>query len=324
MKKIVPFLIFPVLIFLAGCASQISREDLALEYYSLGNAYFDLEQYDKSRDYYLRAIELDESLFGVNYNLARIYIETENYEDAVDVLTDLLKRDPENGIVLKTLAYAEFRAGDPEKALSIYNNYLDTVENDCEALFNIALIHRETGNAEEAVEQLKTVKEQCPNIKRTNLHLGMLLLESGNIQEGVVYLEEYVKQDKVEQETLFLLAEAYEDIEYYSKALEVYRKLLQQEQTKGRAAFRTAVIYLTAADEPESGIENLETALDAGFRDREAVTELLEQEDLTARDEVIALFEEYELYRADGGEEDAGDEQDSEAEPGEEIPQEDE
>ncbi|MFP4443430.1 MAG: tetratricopeptide repeat protein [Spirochaetia bacterium] len=322
MKK-TAVLFIPILILAAACVSQISREDLALEYYSLGNAYFDLGKYDKSRDYYLRALELDESLSGVNYNLARIYIETQNYTDAVAVLNNLLVRDPENGIVLKTLAYAEFRAGNPEKALSIYNNYLGTVENDCEVLFNIALIHRETDDKEKAIEVFKQVNEQCPDLKKTDLHLGVLLLEAGDIQEGVVYLEEYVKQDKVEQGTLFLLAEAYEDIEYYSKALEVYRKLLQEEQTRGKAAFRTAVIYLTAAEEPEPGLENLETAINSGFRDLEAIKELLARDDLTAREEVAALLDEYDLYQPDGEEEAVEEENVPDEESEEETPLED-
>ena len=74
----------------SGCTSQVQQKDLATEFFNLGNAYFELQKYDKAIEYYMQAIELDDTLIKANYNLARVYIEKNDFNKAQEILRAII------------------------------------------------------------------------------------------------------------------------------------------------------------------------------------------------------------------------------------------
>ena len=60
---------------LSACVSQAAREELAQEYYNLGNAFYEIRSYDRAIDYYTLAISHDPGLLNAHYNLSLALIK---------------------------------------------------------------------------------------------------------------------------------------------------------------------------------------------------------------------------------------------------------
>jgi hypothetical protein len=92
----------------------------------------------------------------------------------------------------------------------------------------------------------------------------------------------------------------YAEDQLYTQALAAYNAALDSVDPDSQAAsaaspgllYKKALIYLTVIEDGPGGLELLTQALDAGFTDREALTQLLHHPDLTNPAPVRALFTE--------------------------------
>lgn len=287
---------------LLSCQSYVPRDELAQEYYNLGNAYFGLERYDQATDYYRRALELSPELDRANYNLARALVATERYADAIALLQELRRADRDNVRLTETLAYAELQAGNRERAVSLYETVLELSPYRVTALYNLGVMARRSGDLERAAELLGRAQEAAPDDLDVLFHLGLSLLVLGEEDRGVAALERFTEESAEPAiDRLSAIAEAYEEARFYSRALMLYETILERDESRPSALFGLARIRLTAAEQPEEGLTALEEAISAGFSDRDAAAALLQREDLRERDAVRTLLEEAELLPAEEG-----------------------
>ena len=80
-------------VLLAGCVTSESGKQIALDYYNIGNAFFDLGQYDKAVQYYQNALRADPGMVKADYNLALTLVRMKRSAEAVTVLLKLLAAD---------------------------------------------------------------------------------------------------------------------------------------------------------------------------------------------------------------------------------------
>ena len=133
-------LLFTVVLIFWGCVSTIGREELAREYYNLGNAYFEIGKFQKAISYYRKAFGYDNTLKSSSYNLALAYIKTGELQKAIDILKNLLEEDPENLKVLEALSYAYHLNGDDESSITVLDQILRLSPENTDALNNKGII----------------------------------------------------------------------------------------------------------------------------------------------------------------------------------------
>lgn len=292
----------------AGCRSYVRRVDLAEEYYNLGNAFYELEDYDRAASYYREALALEPDLAPATFNLARAYIEAGDSAEAIPVLEELRSGDEANVLVLESLAYAYFEQERYEDAARLYDEVLAESPYRPSALYSAALVHRYLENTDRAAELLERAWEANPDDIDVLFHYGSVLHAAGEGEAAVSTLAEYVERAPPEQtDRLLRVARIYADERYFARALAVYEEIRADEPDNARALFGEAELQLTAVEEPSAGIENLSEALEAGFDDEERAAALLERENLLSRTRVTSLLVEYGLVEPDDGPEEAAD-----------------
>lgn len=303
-----------LLVALAGCQSYVRRVDLAEEYFNLGNAFYELEDYERAADYYQQALDLEPELAPASFNLARAYIESGDYAEAVAILEELRGGDEDNVLVLESLAYAHSQQGRYERAATRYEEVLATSPYRVSALYSAALVYGRLEETERARELLERAWDANPNDADVLFHYGRVLHEAGESEEAVSVLSDYVDAAPAEQaDRLNEAARIYADERYFARAVSVYDRILARDETNPEALFGIAVLQLTAIEDAASGVENLTAALEAGFSEEERAVALLEREDLLSRTQVAGLFVDYGLIEPDegadaaqGGEQDDG------------------
>ena len=295
MKKLLLF-IFPLslllTLFLFSCAGTMSARELAREYYNLGNAYYELEEYGKAVDFLTKAFELDGDFRKAGFNLALALIKDDQPERAGMILKDLLKADPENQGILEVLAYAFHVQGKDEQAIEVYRQILSEIPEEKNARYNLGILFWEVGEKEDALKQFQKLMEISPEDFENLFNLGKLYLELDRPAEAVSILEQYLQEKPDDTGAYLLLAGAYRTLKQFDRSLEAYSSVLALDENLGEAWYYSAWILLTEIEDPNKGLTALVQALDYGYKDPEKLAALLESPRLLERAAVESLLEE--------------------------------
>ena len=276
-----------------GCTRYVRIDDLAEEYYNLGNAFYELENYEEAESYYLRALELDPELERAGFNLARALAEQERYAEALALLEDLLPADPDNLQVIEALAYVEYSRGNVDAAISGYERVLELSPFRGDVLYNLGTLFLEEGEEVEARSYLARAYEVAPADPDVLNAYAEALFRTGSNEEGLSVLDDLREIGNLPEGYLRNAARRYAEAEYYADSLVLYDRLLATAPEDPRALFEKARILLTAAEEGDAGLAALEGALEAGFADAAEAGALLEEPSLIRSEEVRELFDEY-------------------------------
>ncbi|TVR70509.1 MAG: tetratricopeptide repeat protein [Spirochaetaceae bacterium] len=278
---------------LLGCATPIERRELAQEYFNLGNAYFELQDYERSYLYYRRAIDLSDDIPAAGFNLARLHLERSEHEAALEVLERLLERDPENALVLETRAYAFYLHGDADRARREYRGLLDRPSVRRRVAFNLGLLEMNEGRYDEAVSVLEEYLEFVEDDREYRWLLAEVYYRAGQEEEALNELEYYRSLAGVDPKPLSALAVRYVDWEYFLLALDVLDLLSPEVLREPEPAWAQAQALLRGSGEFEPGMEALERALRGGFDDGEAIHRLLPHLREDERTLLLELVAEY-------------------------------
>jgi tetratricopeptide (TPR) repeat protein len=285
-----PAAFFVMTALLAGCATGPSYKDIAAEYYNVGNAYFDIGQFDKAAKFYSDAMRLDPSLTLARYNLALTLIQAQKYQDGEKLLIDLLAGDPQNTTVLATLGWAYHAEGKDEEALARYDRILEISPENQNALYNSALLLWKMDHKDQAVDRYKKLLAIAPDNEDALYGIGSLLLSLDDPQTAIEYLNRYLQHKPDDADAQLLLADGYERLKKYSQALEAYDKITTSNSKEPRAWFGKARLLLTVIEDPDKGLNALNQALQLGFHDMDAIKTLLDSPQLQSRDDIEAAL----------------------------------
>ena len=108
-------------------------------------------------------------------------------------------------------------------------------------------------------------------------------------------LSRYVEKKPDDMDAWYLIAAAAERLQKYSRALEAYDKIIAIDPKQANAWFGEARLLLTVVEDPQKGLDALDKALSAGFKDKDAVKALLASPQLLEKAKVEEAFKEHDL-----------------------------
>jgi tetratricopeptide (TPR) repeat protein len=279
----------------AACASSPEAEDLAVDFYNLGNAYFDQGDYAKAGEMYTRALNLDPSLAKGEYNWSRALIETGEYDQALAILDELLTQDPQNLILLRAKAYALYLQGEVEPAIETYQGILEIDPGDANSAYNLGIILEDQERLSEAVRWMEAYRQLGDEAKVLD-KLGRLYAQLGdqpNAREIWLLMDEKGAAGYDEYFGLGDLSVQEEDwglaVDYFEKA---FPKAGDRREELAQLLFDTGVIYIREIINLEKAQEMFGRALSTGFSDGQQVASLLQDNELLLEEELLNFFKE--------------------------------
>lgn len=302
-----------------SCATPVERSELSQEYFNLGNAYFELQDYERSFRYYQRAIALSDEIPAAGYNLARLHMERSENRAALDVLDRLLETDPSNTMVLETRAYLLFQMGRISIAREEYQSLLERPSPRHRIAYNLGLIEMSQERYDAAADVLEAHLASAEDDREYRWLLAEAYFRGDREDEALAELEQYRILAGTRAELLARLAVRYADWEYFLPSLEVFDMLEPDIPDDVDVFWAYARALLRGGDEFAPGRHAFERALQRGFSDAEAIDELLEH---LREDEQEVLRELVELHQLDGTD-DADDDQEDPEDPSEDETEDD-
>lgn len=266
--------------FLSGCASV--PDEISSEYYNIGNAYFDVKDYEAAADYYVKALHENHPMVNrIRYNLGIAYTESGRVKLGVEQFQVLLSEDPDNLVVLQSLAYAYYLFGDDDSSLAVYDRILGVFPYEETALYNKAFILLGLDRAEEAEVLLETLYEVEPSSEVAVL-LGDLYKENGENDDFVIIYEEALLADAENSRIMEGLADYHLEEKAYLKSIVYIDRLVELESYSGKSEFlfKKAEILFFELDDYQGGFDAFVKAVDLGFDDEERIREMIGREEL--------------------------------------------
>jgi tetratricopeptide (TPR) repeat protein len=234
----------------AGAASNASTPETPTEakadaYYNYGMAHLYAEQaaryggrreyVNKAIDYYKKAMELDPADSLVGEELAEFYLRSGSAEKAVDLANSLIAKNPNDAGAHKILARMYAAQLDPEQgkvdqtalknAIEHYQKAADIDPKDAESLSSLAHLYRVARNDAAAEKAFKAVLALDAGDDDALVGLAELYAGHGDFKSAIALLEPVSGED-ADNNTLQILAELYEDSRDFSKAADIWKRLL--------------------------------------------------------------------------------------------------
>ena len=284
------------LLLCAGCATDVSRAQLAAEYFHLGTGYLELGEPQQAADYFQRGLELQPDADDTRFNLAVALLELGAANAASGHLAVLLAADPGNVRVLELQAISDERRGRLGDALATYRRLLQVQPEHAAARYNAAILLWALGELPAAAEELRTLLRFAPDDHQARYRLGALLAQTGPPEEAARVLGEYLEAVPDDADALATLAQVERQRGRYETALEAYGSAAELlpagDGRQAELAFERAWILLAALEDHGAGLAALTLALENGYRDLDRLTELLLEERLVRRGAVLDLITE--------------------------------
>ncbi len=265
------YILFIVL--LSSCVTNQPDNKLADLYFNLGDAYFRLEEYNKSIAAYNSAILYTKNNRTIKYNLARVYIENGQKAEALQITDELLKEDPDNGLLLELKGYILLSSGHLDEALVPYLKILEMAPGHANALFNCSLIYSKMEDYSSALEYLEKYYEKTDKNADAYIRLADAAGKADDSEKRISYLKEASALNS--KDATLTLAEYYYREGDYLSSLEFYEKLLSMPDYEFTWNFELAWIYLFSVEDIVKGIEYLDLAVKSGKADLKLIEDHL-------------------------------------------------
>jgi tetratricopeptide (TPR) repeat protein len=208
-----------------------------------------------------------------------IYRVKGEYDKAIEILNAGLKLDPENPRILRSYADVLFFSGKSDEALEKYGKVIENEPENVDVLFNIATIRFNAKEYDSAIETFQKLVAIDPTLKDAYFNMGnAFLLKSISIDESLDSLRdesgEFLKDeasqarikdlaqgrshvlgsaqaafekttelDSTDMEAQSRLAEIYQELKDFDKALVVLENLVAHDSTDCKAWQQLAYIY---------------------------------------------------------------------------------
>ncbi|MGO9411662.1 MAG: tetratricopeptide repeat protein [Spirochaetia bacterium] len=284
-----------VALLFAACVTSESAKQIASDYYNIGNAFFDLGQYEKAVTYYQDALRADPGMVKADYNLALTLVRMKRIDEAVVILKRLLTDDQKNTTLMAALGWAYHQQGKDKEALDEYNAVLALSPADQNALYNSGIILWKLTKKDDALQRFRQVLSIAPDDTDALFAAGSILLSLDQPKDSADMLSRYVEKKPNDVDAWYLIAGAAERQLKYSRALEAYDKVIAIDPKQANAWFGEARLLLTVVEDPQKGLDSLTSALAAGFKDKDAVKALLVSPQLLEKDKVEQALKEHDL-----------------------------
>lgn len=164
---------------------------------SIGDIYYDKEDYANAEVYFKEAIKIDQNLIEAYWGLGQTYFSQEKYDDALTEYDKILELNVDNDVkseTLRAIGQIHVLKGDNNQALKKFSEAKELDNTLEDAHLQLASEIYDFKGEDEGLDQFKKIIESNPNSELA----AKVYIEIGNIYSGVCDSSE--KEDYIEAE----------------------------------------------------------------------------------------------------------------------------
>lgn len=186
---------------------------------NLGDSWLALKQYDKAREFYEKAKDLDPNVPNIYADIAFMAKQSGENEIAIENYKKALQlKDDENWRT--ALAYSLWEEGKSSEAIEAFEN----IEEHSIAGY----IHQLNDDTEAAIASYKKAIELNPKDHKTRFNLAQIYQEKLDLENAKLEYEKLLEQKPNDVEVIFLLASLRQELGDIDVAVDFYEEILDE------------------------------------------------------------------------------------------------
>ncbi len=252
---------------------------LAHTYQELVAVYGRAEYANKAIEEYRLAIDADPRSEYLRVGLAELYVGVGRIKDAVDVVQDIIRRDPNNLDARKLLGRIYLRSlGDMQSgtqsqavlklAIEQFEQIVRIQPNNIEDRLLLGRLYRLNNDHLKAEQEFKTAVRLKPDSEEAVTTLAYLYNEEGNPQRAADVLASVPEASRTAK-LYAALGFTYEQQKNYKKAVDAYRKAVEQDHDN-LDAMRGLAQNLLNDGQTDAALEQYQQIAEADPQDAQA------------------------------------------------------
>lgn len=230
----------------ASCASEDS-DRAAFAYVKLGGCLGEMGQNADAVRAYSQAISINPDFYPAYSMLGAHYIQRGLHEDAIKIYKKAMSVDPTKLQVYSSLGDCYMSLAKYSEAVEHYQKYLPTDPNSYLVLMSMAMCYQQLDNHIKAVELLENAAEIQPH-EAIYSSLGYSYFAIGDYLEASGAYNRALALNPNNVGGWGCLAECYEKLGVFDKAIKSYEKYLALQPDSALAFTKLAIIYGTCKD----------------------------------------------------------------------------
>jgi tetratricopeptide (TPR) repeat protein len=198
---------------------------------------------------YQEAAKFDPYTADLQIELAILYQRHGELTKALAHVEKALKIDPKNQEAHFLLAGLHVGLNQLKEAIQSYERVLVLNPNNREARLFLATLYAQQRRFPEAISTIQEFLKRDPNLAVGYYYLGRFYLEMNQLEKAKRELSQALIKDPQFIPAMFDLAGTMEQEKQYSRALAMYRRILQQQPNSSRAWAGIGRLYLITGKE---------------------------------------------------------------------------
>jgi tetratricopeptide (TPR) repeat protein len=269
--KVIKF--FPIMlifvIFLASCITLKTKENVAIDYFNMGNNYFDNKDYAKAASCFEKSIDYNNNFNDAIVNLVISYQKNKDYDKVQQNIIKYFKKvDPKSKKKLQmALGNNFFLSENYEKALSIYNDYKESYPDDANSYFNIGLTYLKLNDEKKALSFFLQSYEKDSKFIPAIYNIASYYYNNKNYKDSYNYFSILEDLDKNNPDIYYKLGLIEYDKEEYQASKKHLSKAIEIKTDIADYYVALAKVYAKGYNDKIKTIENLELAFKNNFKD---------------------------------------------------------
>lgn len=163
--------------------------------FHIGLCYEQLNEMNKSRNYYRKALAVDGSCSETNYRLGRTYYKEDKIDSAIGYFEKAQKLNEESLKVLQALALSYNKKDDISAAIRVYKQMMELSPDNCYVWINLAINYFSGHEHKYAFELLETACIRFPENAEVYYTKFLLLYETGKKKAALTALARGLELD---------------------------------------------------------------------------------------------------------------------------------
>ena len=193
-------------------------------YSAIGRAYYYLEDYSSSIDYFQKSIKIDQFFKESYYWLGKSLVALDKWFEAIHYFKKAHKFNTENIEYIKSLAFAEFKVGNMVSSIDLYTIALEKEPSDFKTALEFSSIYHESGDIDKAICIIEDAIDESPSESLLYYRLVIYLMDAGKYKESINVLESALSLNFDNHEVLFDFVPNFETQSALIRVINQYRK----------------------------------------------------------------------------------------------------
>ena len=261
----------------AGKAFIETHPDKSLGYYIMGTVYYNSKDLPKAKEYYQKALELDNKNFITLYQLALCELELKDFQEVVDVTEKAISLYPEQPLFYLFKGMAYFNLKDYESTVAILEKGRKLSANkELTANFDtyIGDTYNQLDNKQKSYEAYdRVLKSEPNNIYVLNNYAYYLSLDNQDLERALQMSAKTIKEEPKNAVYLDTYAWILYKLERYQEAKKYMDKVFKYDKNPQGVNYEHLGDILYKLGDVKNAVKNWKKAKKAGGE----VSEFLEK-----------------------------------------------